>query len=352
MQSSDTHQYQRVKTHLPEYLPVHIGDLELSGAMLRRWRSLTGSNMHGIGIIGLGIMGRRVAEAMQAHPKFRVTAGFDPHPPSDLAGIPLRDDAAAVIHDPSVDCVYIASPPASHASLVTEAAMAGKAIFCEKPLAANVAEARSCVHLVHASRVAAAVNFPFASAPSAVKLHEMAIEGRLGDLEAAKLTLRFARWPRGWQADASGWLAGAQQGGFTREVISHFLFIANRIFGAGVLCDTRIARGPAGTETSVSAVVRYHNATLTIDAAVAGDVEDYNRFEVFGSHNKAALTNWYCLEADGSLSDRTLPMPYQLDSLAQMLTGDTSHSLATFEEAAAVVDLVEGVLARPPGSAN
>lgn len=308
--------------------------------------------MHGVGIIGLGVMGRRVAEAMQADPRFRVIAGFDPQPPSDLFGIPLKEDAATVVHDPLVDCVYIASPPASHASLVATAVEARKAIFCEKPLAASIAEAHKCVDLVRASGVPAAVNFPFASAPAAVSLHDMAKDGRLGDVAAATLTLRFARWPRGWQAGASGWLAGAQQGGFTREVISHFLFMANRIFGTGILGDTLVTRGAVGTETSVRAVVTYPNATLTIDAAVGGDVEDYNRFELFGSTANAALTDWYRLETEGYLSDRTAPMPFQLHSLDRMLSGELGHGLATFEEAAAVVELVEGILERHPVNAD
>lgn len=301
--------------------------------------------MHGIGIIGLGIMGRRVAEAMRDHPKFRLIAGFDPRASHDLVGIPLESDAAAVIRNPSVDCVYIASPPATHARFVADAAMAGKAVFCEKPLAANVTEARTCVDQIRSTGVAAAVNFPFASAPSAVRLREMAERGALGNLESATLALRFSRWPRGWQADASGWLADSEQGGFTREVASHFLFIANRIFGTGVLEQSRVERGAAGTETAVSATISYPTATLSIVAAVAGNVEDYNRFEIIGTRSKAALTDWYRLETDGYVSDRTPPLPHQLDALARMLSGETNHGLASFEEAEAVVGLVEGILA-------
>jgi predicted dehydrogenase len=300
--------------------------------------------MHRIGIIGLGIMGRRVAEAILDHPQLQVMAGFDPDPPRDLPGILLKDSAAAVINDPLVDCVYIASPPITHAGLVAAAAAAGKAIFCEKPLTASIAEAHDCVREVSASGVAAAVNFPFASAPSAIRVREMVLGGDLGTIVSATLTLRFARWPRGWQAGATGWLAGSEQGGFTREVISHFLFFANRLLGSGVLDQTHVQRSSAETETGVHATIRYGDVTLIIDAAISGDVDDYNRFAVTGTRATAALTDWYRLEANGHLSERIPPLPRQLDALSHMLSGKTDHGLATFEEAAAVVELVEDML--------
>lgn len=307
--------------------------------------------MHRIGIIGLGIMGRRVAAAIRDHPSFSVGKSYDPNPPLDVSDIELVNDAAYVFDDPSIDCVYIASPPASHAVLVAMATAAGKAIFCEKPLAASIADARACVDQVRSSGVAAAVNFPLASAPSAKRLVEIVRKGELGELEAVTLNLRFAHWPRGWQADASGWLARAGEGGFTREVASHFLFLAGRLFGRGALEQASIERGAAGTETVVSCAVKYRDATLKVDAAVAGEAEDYNRFEVTGEIGAAALTDWYRLESNGLLSERFPPLPYQLDALALMLSGEHDHGLATFEEAADVVELVENILSRAPVTA-
>ncbi len=306
--------------------------------------SVKEAGMHRIGIIGLGIMGRRVAAAMQQHPSFIVCAGYDPYPPNDVSDIALARDPASIFDDPSINCVYIASPPASHAGFVAMATAAGKAIFCEKPLAASIVEARACVDQVRSSGVAAAVNFPFASAISALRLVEIVRGGELGNLEAVTLNLRFAHWPRGWQTDALGWLAGVAQGGLTREVASHFLFLAGRMFGRGVLEQAVIERGAAGTEIVVRAAVRYQAVTLRIDAAVAGEAEDHNHFEVKGMLGSAALTDWYRLEAQQQLSERTPPLPSQLDALASMLSGAHNHGLATFEEAADVVELVENIL--------
>ena len=52
------------------------------------------------------------------------------------------DDAQALIDDPQVDAVYIATPPDSHAAYTMAAARAGKPIYLEKPMARSVAECR------------------------------------------------------------------------------------------------------------------------------------------------------------------------------------------------------------------
>jgi predicted dehydrogenase/threonine dehydrogenase-like Zn-dependent dehydrogenase len=52
----------------------------------------------------------------------------------------VATDASAVLTDPEVDAVVIATRHGSHASMVTEALMAGKHVFCEKPLALTTEE--------------------------------------------------------------------------------------------------------------------------------------------------------------------------------------------------------------------
>jgi predicted dehydrogenase len=292
----------------------------------------------GVGIIGMGVMGRRMAEAMNAHPRFRALIAHDPGNVS-AEGIELASPDA-VISDPRVGCVYIASPPASHLDYVRRAAAAGKAVFCEKPLAANIGEAEAIVRILNTSALPAGVNFPFSTAANVHQLATLIETGALGRIEDARLTLRFARWPRGWQEDAAGWLARPEQGGFIREVVSHFLFAALRLFGPGRIERAAITRGPLGTETALTAELVFGTVPLTIDAAVAGDIDDHNRFEVAGTRDRAALTDWYRLDHGGRTGERAAYLPGQLDALARRIeTG--GGPLATAAEAAAVVRLVE-----------
>src|SRR4051794_31272215 len=61
-------------------------------------------------------------------------------------GVPSwYDDAAALIADPAVDAVYIATPPGAHESLALACCAAGKPAYVEKPMARNHAECKRMV---------------------------------------------------------------------------------------------------------------------------------------------------------------------------------------------------------------
>ncbi|MGM9488586.1 Gfo/Idh/MocA family protein [Ideonella sp. YS5] len=316
------------------------GNTNKNGRTPTRW---------GIGIVGLGVMGWRMAQALGDHPAFRVVAACDPAPEAASRGLAMLDSAEAVVGHPEVDCVYIASPPAWHRPHVEMAAAAGKAVLCEKPLAASIEDAEGCCRALQAAGVRAGVNFPFATSHAARQMRRLVADHALGRIERADLTLRFARWPRAWQADAAGWLAAAQQGGFTREVVSHFLFLAARLFGRGEVESVALERGPAGAELKLAARLRFGGHTpLSIDAQVAGSIDDYNRFELIGEEGTAALTDWQRLDYRGHLSERVNSMPNQLEGLRRLLAGEPDHGLATPEEAAEVVRLVERILATAP----
>jgi len=298
--------------------------------------------MYGIGMVGLGTMGRRLAEGFKANPAFEIVAAYDPAP-SD-ATFPMVGSVDDLVSHPSVRCVYVATPPLTHEAIVKTVAKAGKALFCEKPLAASPEAARACFDAVAEAGIPAAVNFPFATAPAAVRLKELVETGALGTDLSAHLTLRFKQWPRGWQQGATTWLARPEQGGFTREVISHFVFLALRLFGPGQIIECAVERGEMGTETRIQVVLRFAAATMTIDGAVAGAEDEFNRFEVKGSKSSAVMSEWYRLTHE---SGNIAPMRAdagQIAELALLLEGKPNR-LATFEEAAQVVLLIEKMLA-------
>ena len=57
-------------------------------------------------------------------------------------------DGSALINDPEVDAVYIATPPDTHASYAIEALKAGKPVYVEKPMARSYAE---CLEMLKVS---------------------------------------------------------------------------------------------------------------------------------------------------------------------------------------------------------
>jgi predicted dehydrogenase len=296
---------------------------------------------YGIGIIGLGVMGREMAELLDAHPRFQVVAGFDPQRPQ--VTFPLLGDAAAVVADSRVEAVYTATPPGHHEEIVRLAAAAKKSILCEKPLSSTIPSARHCCELVAAAGIPAAVNFSYAARDVAVRLTQVVKSGKIGTPQSVHLHVRFGSWPRGWQSGAGAWLAQPAEGGFTREVISHFVFLANRLFGSGKIISCDIERGAAGTETKLVATIQYPAIHFTIDAGIGGERDDDNRFTVKGSTGEISIVDWSELDYAGD-AGQSLPPTSQLDALADMLDGKP-HQLATFAEGLAVAELIEALLA-------
>jgi predicted dehydrogenase len=306
----------------------------------------------GIGVIGAGIMGRKMIAALHQHPRFRVVAAWDPDAHAlqatlaQASGVRAAAGVDDLVDDAAVQAVYIASPPAWHAGAVRRVLQAGKGCFCEKPLTHDIAEAEALREAVLQSGLPFAVNFPFARGTAASRMRSIVQGGELGNVLSARIHLRFARWPRAWQAGASTWLAGPAEGGFTREVLSHFAFQALRLFGPAAVADVELQREPGQAETALRARWVHREVLVSIDAAVAGEVADDNRFEVQGERGSVALTGWSRLDYRGEISERVDNTPHTLDGLAALLEGRAEHGLASIDEATAVVRCIEAMLRR------
>jgi len=89
-------------------------------------------------------------------------------------------ERAAVLLDPAVSAVAIATPAASHGSLVREALLAGKHVFVEKPLCLSLAEARQLIDLAAERKLILMVGHLLWYHPAVLKLKELVDEGALG----------------------------------------------------------------------------------------------------------------------------------------------------------------------------
>ena len=311
----------------------------------------TMSKQYQVAIVGAGVMGQRMLAVLEQHSRFTPVAFYEPGTTADIvmqdSGRALRraDSLQDLFNTRGLDLLYIASPPAAHLDAVHAAVAAGIPCLCEKPLANTVASALAIHAQVSASGLPFAVNFPFARAEGPGKLMDLVATDALGDITSARLRVRFARWPRAWQAGATSWLEGPSEGGFTREVLSHFIFLAHRLFGPSQVEVDEIVRGAKGTETLLKARLRHANVTTEIDCAVEGDIVDDNRFEVTGTAGSAVLTEWFKLRHGGTTYGPGQASVRTLDAAARLLEGDASSRLATASEALEVVQRVEALLA-------
>lgn len=314
-----------------------------------------------VGVIGLGIMGNRMLDRIAQHPDLEAPAGWDPGAEAaaqtkakhkDLA---IEASAEALCRRKDIDCVYIASPPSSHVAHAFAAFDAGKVVFLEKPLATDLAESRSIVERVAREKQVAAINFSLAHAPGLIALEDLAKSGRLGKPVSASVDVQFAAWPRPWQMGAASWLSKRAEGGFTREVISHFVFALQRALGAPEILESTVTYPPGdGAETALQARVLFGDVSSVIAGQVGGTaVADRNVTTVEFEKGAIRLVDWMSVEtrdgdkwvpAGDSLEElRQRAQVGQLDALAAMLAG-RAHRLPTVAEGLAVQACVEGLL--------
>lgn len=323
-----------------------------------------------LGFIGYGIMGERLLRAAAAHdPAVVAIAGvWDPasRAMERLAAafpqVPRMSSTHALVE--ASDCVYIASPPASHVGHARRSLERGRAVFCEKPLSVDAEEARRLVRDAEAQKARAAVNFPFASSFAVDQIRQWIAEGAVGEPRALRIEVAFAAWPRSWQMDAASWLDRRQQGGFTREVVSHFLFLSRRMFGPLDLRKAAVEYPERDrSERGVEAVLTAGATPIRLSGGVGGtEKDDHNLWTLDGSEGAIRIRDWAVperLRPDGSWAApegalaadaaRPLVLARQLDKLAAMTRGE-AHGLATLSEALEVQEAVEAMLRQEVGN--
>jgi len=317
--------------------------------------------VHRMGIVGTGTMGRGMMALFDAHPNFSVNAFYDASPDSLNKARETSPNAIAyqtfdeMISAQPLDCVYISSPPTSHLGYMQMCFDRHLPVFCEKPLSIDNAKADSVVTRAAHEKQIAAVNFPFASAPSlAYILNALYEEKSLGAIHTIEIHARFKIWPRPWQTNAK-WLAYRKEGGFTREVLSHFLFAARRIVGTDFTLEkknTSYPPDPLLCETHVEAVFMANEVPITVSIGVGGDLDDENRLTVTADIGTMRMRDWMLGDVlvNGTFQPMELePVPetgtmgLQLDNLHNLIEGKP-NSLATLEEAFHVQQHIEALL--------
>jgi myo-inositol 2-dehydrogenase/D-chiro-inositol 1-dehydrogenase len=119
-----------------------------------------------VGLIGSGWMGAFHAESIARRvPGAILAAVADPNVESaealarTLGTAKVTADAADILADPEIDAVVIASPARFHSSLITQAAAAGKHVFCEKPAGQGLEELDAALAAVEKAGVHFQIGF-------------------------------------------------------------------------------------------------------------------------------------------------------------------------------------------------
>ena len=148
------------------------------------------------------------------------------------------DDADALIADPEVDAVYVATPPDSHADYALRAAAAGKPAYVEKPMARHAPECDRMVAAFAAKELPLFVAYYRRRLPRFLLVEEILRDGRLGRLTG--VSYRFAA-PFHLSADSWRVQAASAGGGHFLDIGSHVLDLIDFLVGPLVNVSGRAA---------------------------------------------------------------------------------------------------------------
>ncbi len=147
-------------------------------------------------------------------------------------GVPRwTTDADALIHDPEVDAVYIATPPACHAEYALRVAAAGKPVYVEKPMACTVEDGARMIAACAATGVPLFVAYYRRGLPRFLQVKAWLDAGAIGPVRA--VIARMVRPARHDDAAVGNWrvqpeIAG---GGYLFDVGSHMLDLLDFLLG-------------------------------------------------------------------------------------------------------------------------
>ncbi|GAA1599383.1 hypothetical protein GCM10009789_61820 [Kribbella sancticallisti] len=298
-------------------------------------------------------MGRHLLDVAAGHPDFEVARAADRNPATvaalqvDHPGIRFSTDPADVIGSDQLDAVYIATPPATHASFVVPALEAGQAVFCEKPLAVSAADADAMVAAARAGGRAAAVNFSLSDRQSTKYVEQAIADGRVGEVLGVEIRLTFPVWPRGFQTDAT-WVAGREQGGFVREVFSHFAYLTDRLLGPLVPVHTRLAHRDEASETAAYGLMLAGDVPVHLTGVVGAAGPESYEWILRGSRQSYRLSDWRDLFVAEGKEWRPVELTGELGSeatrlalFAEAVRGEHLHDLADFAAGYRVQQVIE-----------
>jgi len=247
------------------------------------------------GLLGAGRIGKVHAGAIASIPGASLVAVADAFPAAatalaEASGAEVRD-VEAIMNAADIDAVLITTPTDLHAGMIEQAARAGKAIFCEKPIDLDVGRVRQCLDVVAKEKGALMVGFNRRFDPNFMEVRRQVEDGAVGTVEMVSITSRDPGPPPIDYIKRSG--------GIFRDMTIHDFDMARFLLGeevasvsahAAVLVDPAI--GEAGDFDSVTVILETATGKQAVISNSRRATYGYDqRIEVHGSKGVVSAEN-------------------------------------------------------------
>ena len=251
-----------------------------------------------IGIIGAGRIGRLHAENLsRCIPEATVVAIADVAPQAaeecarDLGISKTFENPTPIFEDRNVEAILICSSTDTHASLIEQAAEAGKHIFCEKPIALDLEAIDRALEAVKKAEVLLQVGFNRRFDPNFRRAQELVTQGAIGKPHVLRITSRDPEPPPLDYIKVSG--------GIFLDMTIHDFDMARYMMGeeveevytvGSVLVDPQI--GELGDIDTAVVTLKFRSGALGVIDNSRRAVYGYDqRVEVFGEKGTIVVSN-------------------------------------------------------------
>jgi predicted dehydrogenase len=142
----------------------------------------------GVAVVGAGYWGPNLVRNFQSSPRFRLRwlcdldVGRAQRVLGGYSTVRATSDYAAVLADPSVDAVAVATPAGTHLDIALAALRAGKHVLVEKPLAATYADGARLVAEAEERGLTLMCDHTYCYTPAVGRIRELVRSGELGEI--------------------------------------------------------------------------------------------------------------------------------------------------------------------------
>ena len=306
--------------------------------------------MHAIALIGAGRIGRIHAHNAARHPRLSLAAIVDPQDGAARALAGECDSRVssldAVLADPAIAGVVIASSTDTHLDYSLRAVEAGKAVFCEKPVDLDLARARSAAATMGGARMLLGFNRRFD--PHFLALKARLDSGAIGELESLQITSNDPAPPPPAYVAVSG--------GLFKDMAIHDFDMARWLLGeepvevfarGSCLVDPEIGR--LGDVDTARTLLRTASGRLCVIANSRRSGFGYDqRIEAYASRGMVRADNVVETTVEtwtehGAAADRF--RNFFLDRYAEAYRSEMDHFVDVLDGAAPSVGYADGVAA-------
>ena len=184
--------------------------------------------MINIALLGAGRIGKMHAEIITTHPEANLKFVYDVN--KEFASQVAKQNNAESLNSPEeainndkINAILIASATPTHTKFITMGAMAGKAVFCEKPIDLDINKVNECMNEIKGVNIPLQIGFNRRFDKSHAKVQQARVNKEIGELEMLIITSRDPEPPGLDYLNAAG--------GFFRDTTIHDFDLARFILG-------------------------------------------------------------------------------------------------------------------------